>query len=411
MLYFEHMKTQLCLEGGDMVSKLRNITEDIVYLGASDRRLNLFENIFPIQHGVSYNSYLLKDEKTVLFDTVDYAVGKVFLESLSAALGGRTLDYLVINHMEPDHCALIDEITKRYPDVELIGNVKTFVFLHQFFDFDQSLNEKVVAEGDSFSTGSHTLTFVMAPMVHWPEAMVTYDSKDKVLFSADAFGTFGALSGNLFADEIGLDAQWINEYRRYYTNIVGKYGVQVQALLNKAKTLDIAYICPLHGPVFRKDFAKIIDLYDLWSKYEAEVEGVLICYASMYGHTEKVVNDIAGDLAANGVQRITMLNVSTTDVSELIAQAFKYSHLILASPTYNGNIYPKMKDFIEDMKALNMQKKKVLLVENGTWAPASARCMREILSQMKAMDIMEETITIRSSRPQTQWEDILTKFI
>lgn len=389
----------------------RKITDDIIYLGVSDYRLNLFENLFPLENGVSYNSYLLLDEKTVLFDTVDYAVGRKFLDKLSHALAGRTLDYLVINHMEPDHCALIGDIIALYPDLILVGNAKTFTFLHQFFDTKQPLNEQVVSEGDILETGSHRLTFAFAPMVHWPEVMVTYDMTDRVLFSADAFGTFGALSGTLFADEIGMDERWMNEYRRYYTNIVGKYGAPVQALLRKAADLPIQYICPLHGPVWRTDFDLLMDKYQHWSTYEAEEQGVLIVYASMYGHTEAVVNDIADTLSNHGVRAVKMLNASTTDVSELIAQTFRYSHLVLASPTYNGNIYPKMKSYIEDMQALGVKNKKVLLIENGTWAPVAARFMRAMLDEMKDMQVMDEVITIRSSKVQSESEEVLKKLI
>ena len=296
----------------------RKVTEDLYWVGASDRRLELFENIFPLSDGVSYNSYLLMDEKTVLFDSADYAVGRQFLENIQAVLGERTLDYLVINHMEPDHCAMIEELVLRYPDMQLIGNAKTFPMIDQFFDFDLEGKKIIIKEGDTISAGKHTLHFVMAPMVHWPEAMMTYDETDKVLFSADAFGTFKALNGNIFNDEVNFDRDWLDEARRYYTNIVGKYGMQVQNVLKKAATLDIQVICPLHGPIWRTDLDYIIGKYDTWSKYEPEEKGVLIAYASMYGNTENMVDTFAAMLAEEGVKDIHIHNISKTHVSELI---------------------------------------------------------------------------------------------
>ena len=294
---------------------VRKVTEDLYWVGSNDRRLELFENIFPIQKGVSYNSYLLLDEKTVLFDTVDSAVGRQFLENIAAVLNGRTLDYLVINHMEPDHCALIEDLHLRYPDMKLIGNAKTFPMIDQFYGMDLGDKKIIIKEGETFSCGKHTLHFVMAPMVHWPEAMMTYDETDKVLFSADAFGTFGALDGVIFNDEMDFDRDYLDEARRYYTNIVGKYGIQVQNVLKKAAALDIQMICPLHGPVWRSNLSYILEKYDIWSKYEAETKGVMIAYASMYGNTENMVNVLAAMLADAGITNIKIHNISKTHVS------------------------------------------------------------------------------------------------
>ncbi len=298
----------------------RKIKEDLIYVGGSDRRLSRFENLFPIPRGVSYNSYVLLDEKTVLFDTVDDSIGRQFLENVTHALGGRELDYLIVQHMEPDHCALIDEMLRRYPDAKIVCSAKALGMLRQFYGLDATDRALVVAEGDKLSTGRHTLHFIMAPMVHWPEVMVTYDEPHKILFSADAFGTFGALAGNIFDDEIGIDSVWMNDARRYYTNIVGKYGAQVQLLLKKASALDIETICPLHGPVWRGNLDLLLDKYQKWSTYEPEDKGVMIAYATMYGNTENAANVMACLLAERGVHNIAMYDVSETDVSELVAE-------------------------------------------------------------------------------------------
>lgn len=279
---------------------VRNVTRDIVWIGASERRLALFENIFPIPRGVSYNSYVLLDEKTVLFDTVDASVAGQFFENLEYVLGERALDYLVVNHMEPDHCAMIGDIVRRYPEVQIVGNAKTFGMMQQFFGTAFAERAVTVKEGETLNTGKHTLHFMMAPMVHWPEVMVSYDEADKVLFSADGFGTFGALNGNIFADELEFDREWLADARRYYTNIVGKYGASVQALLKKAAGLEIAVICPLHGPVWREDLDYILEKYQKWSTYEAEEQAVAILYASMYGNTASAADALAGALAERG---------------------------------------------------------------------------------------------------------------
>ena len=326
------------------MESIRKITEDLYFVGANDRRIALFENIYPVENGVSYNSYLLMDEKTVLLDTVDKNASSEFLTNVKAVLKERNLDYIVVNHMEPDHCAMIEEIVDRYPDVKVVANQKTVNMIKQFFNFDIDSRVVLVKENDTLNTGKHTLAFVMAPMVHWPEVMVTYDTEDKILFSADAFGTFGAIDGNLYTDEVNYERDWLDENRRYFTNIVGKYGPQVQAVLKKASALDIEMICPLHGHIWRdkKDIAFILDKYNLWSTYTPEEKSVVIAYASIYGHTETAANILANTLADKGAKHIRVYDVSKTDPSYIISDAFKYSTLVFASITYNNEIFPKM---------------------------------------------------------------------
>lgn len=381
---------------------VRKVTEDIVWVGASDRRLALFENIFPIPRGVSYNSYVLLDEKTVLLDTVDASVAGQFFENLEHVLDRRKLDYLIVNHMEPDHCAMIGDLVRRYPEVQVVGNTKTFGMIKQFFGTDFAERAVTVKEGDTLATGAHTLHFVMAPMVHWPEVMVTYDEKDKVLFAADGFGTFGALNGNIFADEVDFDRDWLDDARRYYTNIVGKYGASVQALLKKASGLEIAVICPLHGPIWRENLGYILEKYQKWSTYEAEDQAVVILYATMYGNTASAADALAGRLAAKGVKKIAVYDVSNTHVSELISEIFRASHVVFAAPTYNGGIYPVMENLLADMKALAVQNKTVALMENGTWAPTTAKQMREKLAELKNVTILDTQITIKSAMAPEQ---------
>ena len=381
---------------------VRKVTEDIVWVGASDRRLALFENIFPIPRGVSYNSYVLLDEKTVLLDTVDASVAGQFFENLEHVLDGRKLDYLIVNHMEPDHCAMIGDLVRRYPEVQVVGNTKTFGMIKQFFGTDFAERAVTVKEGDTLATGAHTLHFVMAPMVHWPEVMVTYDEKDKVLFAADGFGTFGALNGNIFADEVDFDRDWLDDARRYYTNIVGKYGASVQALLKKASGLEIAVICPLHGPIWRENLGYILEKYQKWSTYEAEDQAVVILYATMYGNTASAADALAGRLAAKGVKKIAVYDVSNTHVSELISEIFRASHVVFAAPTYNGGIYPVMENLLADMKALAVQNKTVALMETGTWAPTTAKQMREKLAELKNVTILDTQITIKSAMAPEQ---------
>ena len=375
----------------------RNITDDIFWVGGSDRRLALFENLFPIPRGVSYNSYLIMDEKTALVDTVDSSITRQFLENVYHVLNGRPLDYLIVNHMEPDHCANIDELMLRFPDLKVVGNAKTLAFISQFYDLDLEGRTVTVKEGDTLPLGAHTLQFFLAPMIHWPEVMVTYEQKEKILFSADAFGSFGAINGNLFNDEINFDRDWLSDARRYYTNIVGKYGPQVQAALKKLSGLEINMICPLHGPVWRSDLGYLLEKYGKWSTYEPEDKAVAMFYGSMYGDTENAVNILASMLAEAGVKDIAVYDVSSTHVSTLIAETFRCSHIVLAAPTYNMGIYPAMQNFLHDMKALNVQNRTAAIIENGSWAPVSGKLMREALGEMKNMRILEPTLTVKSA--------------
>lgn len=379
---------------------VRNVTEDLYWVGANDHRLTLFENAYPIPRGVTYNSYLLLDEKTVMFDTVDWSSCRQLVENAQHVLNGRPLDYLVINHLEPDHAASIDEILLRWPDITLISNEKAFMLMRQF-GFHVDAHKMIeVAEGDTFSFGKHTVTFVFAPMVHWPEVMVTFDVTNGVLFSADAFGTFGALDGKLFADEVNFDRDWLDDARRYLTNIVGKYGPHIQLLLKKASGIldQIKIICPLHGPVWREDLMYFIQKYDTWSRYAPEEKGVLVVYASMYGNTESAAQALAAKLCDNGMTNIALYDVSSTDVSQLISESFKYSHIVLASVTYNLGIYPAMHNFLLDMKALNVQKRTVAIIENGSWACCSGDLMHKFLTEeMKDMTVLNERISMASS--------------
>lgn len=384
----------------------RKVTEDIIWVGCNDRRLALFENLFPISKGVSYNSYLIMDEKVTLMDTVDACVTQQFMDNLEHALSGKSIDYLVVQHMEPDHCANIAELMRIFPDMQVVANAKTVQMIGQFFDIETEGRLVLVKEGDTLSTGKHNLHFVMAPMVHWPEVMVSYDETDKILFSADAFGTFGALNGNIFNDEIDFEKDWLPEARRYYTNIVGKYGNQVQALLKKAACLDIQMLCPLHGPVWRTDLNYFIEKYHKWSKYEPEDKSVAIIYGSIYGHTEAAINALACSLADKGIKDIVIYDVSSTHVSELIAEIFRCSHLVIACPTYNGGIYPPMENLLNDMKALSVQKRTVALIDNGTWAPTAGGQIVKKLEEMKEMTILDQTLSLKSALKQERAEEM-----
>ena len=374
----------------------RKVLDDLIWVGADDRRLACFEGVYGVPDGVSYNSYLLLDEKTVLFDTVDKAVGAVFLENVAHALDGRKLDYLLISHMEPDHAATIETLCLRYPEAQIICNAKIQTMLAQFFALDLSGRLHVVTEGDSLSVGKHELTFVNAPMVHWPEVMMTYDKTDKILFSADAFGTFGALNGRLFADEGDFMGEQLDEARRYYTNIVGKYGPQVQAVLKKAAGLDIAYVCPLHGPVWRKHFGDFLEKYLQWSSYTPEEKSVLIAYASVYGHTENAANILAAKLVERGV-RVRMYDTSVTPASYILSDAFRCSHLVFAATTYNAGVFVTMENLLHDIANHNLQGRKIAIMENGSWAPTSGKLMREMLSGLKNTEFIGDNITIRSA--------------
>ncbi|MDO4793466.1 MAG: FprA family A-type flavoprotein [Filifactor alocis] len=388
---------------------VRKVTEDLYWIGGNDHRLSLFENIHPIPKGVSYNSYALIDKKTVLFDTVDWSICREFLDNLKFVLDGKDLDYVVINHMEPDHGASLEEVLLRYPKAKIISTEKSFMLMRQF-GFDIDGKEIEVKEGDTFSFGKHEVVFVEAPMVHWPEAMVTFDKTNGVLFSADAFGSFGALDGKLFNDEVNFDRDWIDEARRYYTNIVGKYGPFVQSLLKKAAPLlpEIKYICPLHGPVWRNDFEYLIDKYDKWSRYVPEDEGaVLIAYASMYGNTEHTAQVLATKLVEKGVKNVAVYDVSNTHVSYLISEAFRVSHIALCSVTYNLGIYPVMHNFLNDMKALNLQNRTFALVENGSWSPKSGDLMEQFIDEeLKLMDVLNDRVTVSSSLNETTEKEL-----
>ncbi|MCL2568681.1 MAG: FprA family A-type flavoprotein [Oscillospiraceae bacterium] len=383
----------------------RNVTADLIWVGANDRRLAMFEGIYSVPNGVSYNAYLLLDDKTVLFDTVDKAVQQRLFENVTAALGGRGLDYLIVQHMEPDHTAGIVELCRRYPEMTIVCNTKTHGFLKQFFEMDIDARVQIVKEGDVLDTGRHKLQFVMAPMVHWPEVMVTYDATDQILFSADAFGCFGALNGALFADEVDFNRDYMDEARRYYTNIVGKYGVQVQALLRKASGLKIRMICPLHGFVWREKLDDILAKYAAWSTYTPEENGVMIAYASVYGNTEKAAEILACRLRDKGIKTV-MFDVSVTPASEIVAAAFRWSHLVFASTTYNAGIFVTMDAVIHDIVSHNLQNRTVALIENGTWAATSGGLMRGKLEACKDMRFIEPMLTIKSSVKQEQLVEI-----
>ena len=383
------------------------INKDLFYLGVQDRKISLFEAVYPVLNGVSYNSYFLNDEKTVLFDTVDKHFDIQFFENLEAVLDGRTLDYFIINHLEPDHSALIKKVIERYPSVQLVCNAKTKQMLFQFFEFEHDIesNFYVVKEGDVLSTGNHEFTFVMAPMVHWPEVMVTYDKTDKILFSADAFGSFGALSGNIFDNEVEFNSL-IDEYRRYYTNIVGKYGVQVNALLNKASNLDIKMICPLHGLILKENILRLVDLYSKWANYTPEINSVLIAYASVYGGTQNAAEILANKLAQNGIKNIKLYDVSMIHHSYILSDCFKYSHIVLASPTYNNSIFVKMEQFISDILSHNLQNRTFALIENGSWAPNCANNIKNRLQELKGTNFIENKLTIKSTLKSNQEDEI-----
>ena len=383
----------------------QHITDNLIYVGASDRRLALFENIYPIPRGVSYNSYLLLDDATVLFDTVDASVAAQFFENVDAALDGRKLNYVVVHHMEPDHAATLMDLLLRHPEATVVTTAKASQMIEQFFG-TKPAQLMAVKEGDTLTTGAHTLVFTMAPMVHWPEVMMTYDSTSKTLFSADAFGTFGALSGNLFADQVNFEHEWLNDARRYYINIVGKYGLQVQNVLKKAATLDIQTICPLHGPVWRENLGWFIAKHDLWSRYEPEDRAVVIIYGSIYGHTEAAALRLGTLLAQRGVKNIKAYDASHTHVSKLVAECFRASHIVLASSTYNNGLFTPIESLLADLKAHAWQRRTVALIENGSWAPQAAKLMRAELEQMKDIAIVGDPVTLKSAAAPAQEEQL-----
>lgn len=366
------------------------ISTNILYIGADDTTIDLFENQYPVPEGVSYNSYVILDDKVTVMDTVDARATDTWLSNLNEALDGRTVDYLVISHLEPDHAANIGRLAELYPDMKLVGNAKTFSMLPQFFDMDTTDRQVVVKEGDTLSLGAHTLQFFMAPMVHWPEVMVTYEQSEKILFSADGFGKFGALVHDDPDD-------WACEARRYYFNIVGKYGVQVQALLKKAATLDIATICPLHGPVLKENLGYYLGLYDTWSSYRAEKSGVVVAYASIHGNTAAAAKQLAKMIEEKNNTKVVLCDVTRTMVSELVESAFEYDRMILAASTYDGGIFSPMEDFLHHLQAKGFKNRTIGLVENGSWGPLAAKKMREILDTMKDITIAEPVVTIKST--------------
>ncbi len=385
----------------------KKVQKDLIWIGGNDRRLALFEGTYPIPRGVSYNSYLLLDEKTVLFDTVDQAISRVFLENLAHALGSRPLDYVLIQHMEPDHSAVLQDVLLRYPDAKILCNKKTSDMILRFFPMDLEGRFELVDESSAVNTGSHELHFVFAPMVHWPEVMVTYDAATKTLFSADAFGTFGALDGAIFADEVDFSRDYLDEARRYYCNIVGMYGTSVQSVLKKAGALDIAMICPLHGFVWRKaeDIAFILDKYLKWSSYTPEEDGVVIAYASVYGNTANAAEILACRLRDQGVPTV-VYDVSVTHNSEIIAAAFRWSHLVFAAPTYNGGVFLEMDALLRDLAEHKIKNRTVALIQNGTWGPTSGKKMREILEGCQNMTFIDLMVTVPSTLKQAQLADL-----
>ncbi len=378
------------------MQSVRKVTEQVYWIGANDRRISRFENMFPLPNGVAYNSYLVLDEKTAILDTVDSSVTAQYLENVAHVLNGRTLDYLVINHMEPDHCANIEELVRRYPNVKVIGNKKTFQFFSQYYAMDISMNQLEVQEGQQIELGKTALRFYMAPMVHWPEVMMTYEVTGQILFSADAFGAFGALSGNLFADEMDIENLFLDEARRYYANIVGRFGAQVQAALNKLKSVPIRVICPLHGPVWRENLWYLLEKYDRWSRYIPEKKGVVLFYASMYGNTENAMLTLANKLGERGVTDMRMYDVSNTHASYIIADVWKYSHFVIGSPTYNMSLYYGMDAVLHELAVLNMQNRFAAVIGNHTWASAAKKAMEERLNAMKEITILG-ALDIRSS--------------
>ena len=385
----------------------KKVLEDLLWVGADDRRLTCFEGVYSVPNGVSYNSYLLLDEKTVLFDTVDKAVSRTFFDNVAYGLNGRKLDYLVVHHMEPDHAATLEDLIFRYPETTIICNAKIKAMIAQYFDKDLSGQMKIVNEGDSISFGRHELTFVNAPMVHWPEVMMSYDKTDKILFTADAFGTFGALNGHIFADEVDFMHDWLPEARRYYTNIVGKYGPQVQMVLKKASALDIAYVCPLHGFVWRSHFGDFLEKYNLWSTYTPEVKGVTLAYASVYGHTENMANILAAKLVDRGVP-VEMFDTSVIPASDIISSCFKNSHLVFAATTYNAGVFVTMENLLSDLAAHSLKNRKVAILENGSWAPTAGKVMKEILSKLPGTEFIGETVTIKSSPKEATLDQLDT---
>ena len=374
-----------------------NISDSIKYIGVNDKTLDLFESQYKIPNGVSYNSYVILDKKVAIMDTVDSRATDEWIANLEKTLDGRTVDYLVISHLEPDHSANIQNLIERYPDMKLVGNKKTFDMLPQFFDVDITGKTLLVAEGDELNLGDHTLQFFMAPMVHWPEVMVEYEKTEKILFSADGFGKFGTLD---------IKDEWTDEARRYYLNIVGKYGSPVQVLLKKAATLDIKTICPLHGPILKENLSYYIDKYNTWSKYEPEEDGVLVAYASIHGNTANAAKKMASILEEKGAKKVVLFDLSRQDMSEAVTNAFIYDKLILAGATYDGGVFPCMEEFLLHLKSKNYQKRTVGIIENGSWAPMAAKTMEGILEKMRNLTICDSIVTIKSVAKEQDFENM-----
>lgn len=388
---------------------IKKVIDDIFWIGGSDRRLARFENIFPIPEGVSYNSYFIDDEKTAVFDTADISISDQYLENLRTVISGKKLDYLVVLHMEPDHCSLINTVVTMFPEVTVVGSSKTFEFMKQFFPESENYQKLEVKEGDELTTGKHTFKFVAAPMVHWPEVLMAYDVTSKALFSADAFGTFGALDGGLFADEYDFEKDFLDSARRYYANIVGKYGMPVQTVLKKAAGLDIKMILPLHGPVWRDNLGQILDKYQKWSTYTAETDDIAVVYGSLYGHTASAAEAVAASVREKTGKNVKVYDVSGTDVSYLIGEVWRCSRIVLICPTYNGGIYPPMEAFINDMIALGVQNRVFALGQNGTWAPVTVKLMTDKLQTLKNVKILEDNLTIKSALSKAD-EDAVSAF-
>lgn len=374
------------------------VTDSIKYIGVDDKTIDLFESQYVVPNGISYNSYLIKDEKNVVMDTVDKRATEEWTKNLEEALDGENVDYLVVSHMEPDHAYNIELLSKKYPEMKIVGNDKTFTYMKQFFNIT-NLNERqvVVKEGDTLQVGKHKLQFFMAPMVHWPEVMVTYEQSEKILFSADGFGKFGSLD---------TDEDWTCEARRYYFNIVGKYGAQVQALLKKASTLDIKMICPLHGPILKENLGYYIDKYNIWSSYLPEDEGIFIAYASIHGNTADAAKYMAKILREKGATKVTLTDLARDDMAEAIEDAFRYNKMIIAASSYNAGLFPPMEQFLHHLKGKNYQNRTIGIIENGTWAPSAGKCMKNILSEMKNITICEPVVTIMSKMDEESKERI-----
>lgn len=388
------------------MQNIRKLGEDTWYIGANDRKISLFEGVYPLENGISYNSYVILDEKTVLMDTADEAVSRIFMENLAGVLNGRALDIIVINHMEPDHCAALGLVLQKYPEAKLFGTMQVKNLITQFHATDVTDRFTVVKENDTLRTGRHELRFFTAPMVHWPEVMVTYDETDHVLYSADAFGLFGALSGNLYADTCSLWTEGLSEARRYYTNIVGRYGMQVQALLKKASALDISMICPLHGPVIRRDFGYYIDLYDKWSRYAWEDNAVAVFYGSIYGGTENACEILAARLAEKGIRDIRLYDVARTHFSYLVAEAFRCRALVFAAPTKDAALFPPMELLLTEIKHKGLAGRTVGLIENGSWGPMAGKLMGAYFESLKDIDMLSKTVTIRSAANDANREEL-----